>query len=77
MINNKSKVKYNYVFVPDVAAANVVRVKQYVLVQHGYDSSISLLKHQIEKRGLTMIIVNTNELEKADGLLTCCCVLIK
>ena len=76
-INNKSDVKYDFLFVPDAAASNLIRVQNYVLVQFGFPESTKILEPEITKRNLQMKLVNTNELEKADGLLTCCSVLIK
>ncbi len=72
-----SSIKYQFVFVPDAAVANLIRVKNCVLVQFGFEESIKIIEKEIKKRNLEMKIVNTNELEKADGLLTCCSVLIK
>jgi hypothetical protein len=63
--------------VPDAAASNLIRIKNAVLVQYGFPESLAILTPEIRKRNLELKIVNTNELEKADGLLTCCSVLIK
>lgn len=48
-----------------------------VLVQEGYPQSETILKKEIEERGLLMKVIRMSEFVKVDGALTCCSVPIK
>jgi len=74
-INSKAQKTYELVKVPDAPACNVVRVRDYLLVQAGCPHSLQILQSEAQKRNLKVIEIDTSELGKADGLLTCCSVL--
>jgi len=65
------KENYNFVFVPDEPAANVLRIKDIVIIQDGYPSSESVMQPEVVKRKLKLVKLNMSELIKADGALTC------
>ena len=62
-------------FVPDQLCSNVLRVNGHVVMQVGYPASQSILEKLCADLGLTLHTLNMSELAKADGALTCCCVL--
>eukprot|EP01116_Phalansterium_solitarium_P009808 TRINITY_DN24114_c0_g1_i1.p1 TRINITY_DN24114_c0_g1~~TRINITY_DN24114_c0_g1_i1.p1 ORF type:complete len:273 (+),score=91.82 TRINITY_DN24114_c0_g1_i1:107-925(+) len=65
---------YQFVFVPDSVAANVLRVGDSVFIQAGYPASESILESAAASHGLTVVKLCMSELIKADGALTCCSV---
>jgi dimethylargininase len=67
---------YELIYVPDVVAANVLRVQNCIFIQDGFPVSEALLRQQAAKRELSVVALNMSELIKADGALTCCSVLI-
>lgn len=66
---------YDIIKVPDVECANVLRIKNCVLIQKGFLRSENILEDEICDRGLECIKVEMSEFIKADGALTCCNVL--
>ena len=68
---------YDAIRLPDILSCNAVVVNGHVLAQ---DTLCSLSKSKIEQacneRNLGLIFVDTSELAKKDGALTCCNVLL-
>ena len=63
--------------VPNALAVNVVVVNQHVLVQ-GVQcrESRRVLQEAAQERNLTVHMIDTSELGKVDGALSCCSVLL-
>mmetsp|Transcript_28679 Transcript_28679/g.61163 ORF Transcript_28679/g.61163 Transcript_28679/m.61163 type:complete len:146 (+) Transcript_28679:2-439(+) len=68
---------YNAIRLPDILSCNVVVVNGHVLAQK---SPCEVSKRRIEQtcreRNLGLTFVDTSELAKKDGALTCCSVLL-
>lgn len=62
---------YEFLFVPDRVAANVVRIGDHLLIQSGFESSEAVLRARAQKEGLEVVSLEMSELIKADGALTC------
>jgi len=62
---------YKCIFVPDIAASNVLRIRDTVLVQEGFPKSHHILAQVCEEQKLAMMSLSLSELIKADGALTC------
>ena len=58
-------------------AANVLRIANTVVVQSGHEVDERLIGAECERLGLTVRSVRMDEMAKADGALTCSCILIK
>ena len=68
---------YDVIRVPQVEACNIVTVNQGVLAQDvECDESRTLLYDAAIERNLQLKFVNTSEMAKCDGALTCCSVLL-
>ncbi len=63
------------VFVPDVVAANVLRLGDVLVVQAGFLESERIIRGLAAELGLRVVTLNMSELVKADGALTCCSLL--
>jgi len=74
---NANERRYEAIRVPDILSCNAVVINGHVLAQ---DSPCEVSKQRIrqacEKRNLTVTFVDTSELAKKDGALTCCSVLL-
>eukprot|EP00029_Vermamoeba_vermiformis_P011132 TRINITY_DN6048_c0_g1_i1.p1 TRINITY_DN6048_c0_g1~~TRINITY_DN6048_c0_g1_i1.p1 ORF type:complete len:275 (-),score=27.71 TRINITY_DN6048_c0_g1_i1:16-840(-) len=68
---------YEIVFVPDVAASNILRIKNAVVVQDHLPNSIGIINKLAEAKQVHVKLTDSSELWKVDGLLTCCSVLFK
>lgn len=68
-----------FVLVPDEKAANVVHVNGTILMQPAaqYPASAHAIQQFADDEGFKVVEVDTSELAKADGALTCCSVLLK
>jgi len=62
---------YNFVFVPDSTASNVLRIHSSLIIQDGFPESEKILKCLCDQKQIHMIKINMSELIKADGALTC------
>jgi len=62
--------------VPNVPAANVLRLGRVLVIQAGFEASATLLEQAAKERDLTTVKINMSEFIKADGALTCCSVVI-
>jgi len=67
---------YEIIFVPDSIAANVLRIRDTVLLQEGFPQSLSIIAPHVQKRNLKLHTINMSELIKADGALTCCSIFL-
>jgi len=67
---------YDFIFVPDVICSNVLRVRDALLVQDGFPTSLEILSHVTIGKNLKLIPLMMSEMIKADGALTCCSLLI-
>ncbi|RYZ60605.1 MAG: hypothetical protein EOP07_00150 [Proteobacteria bacterium] len=63
-------------YVPDVVAANVVRLGPKLLIQAGYPNSEKILRKAALDRQMEVITLDMSELVKADGALSCCSLLV-
>jgi dimethylargininase len=70
--------RVSFVLLPDEAAANVVSVNGTVLVQPAalYPASAEVLYGFAAETGARLVEVDTSELAKADGALSCCSILL-
>lgn len=68
--------KAQIIYVPDVVAANVVRLGSKLLIQAGYPNSERILRKAALERQLEIIALDMSELVKADGALSCCSLLV-
>jgi len=66
--------RYEFVFVPDDVAGNVLRLNDTLIVQDGFPRSEEVLGRLCMVNGVKMVKVNMSEFIKADGSLTCCSV---
>ena len=75
---NAKELGYESIRLPDVLSCNVVVANGHVLVQ---DSNCKVsrkrIKEACKERGLGLTFVDTSELAKKDGALTCCSVLLQ
>eukprot|EP01104_Vermistella_antarctica_P011157 TRINITY_DN3091_c0_g1_i1.p1 TRINITY_DN3091_c0_g1~~TRINITY_DN3091_c0_g1_i1.p1 ORF type:complete len:273 (-),score=24.43 TRINITY_DN3091_c0_g1_i1:38-856(-) len=60
--------------VPDAAAANVLDLGNVVICRADYPDSARMISSALSPAGYQVHEVDTSELEKADGALTCCSV---
>lgn len=67
---------YQFVYLPDVVASNVVRIGNSLLVQSGFQKSLEIYDKICTELKLTCVPLNMSELIKADGALSCCSILI-
>ena len=66
-----------FIYISSQLAANVLRIGDTVVVQSGYEADEQLIRAECERAGLTVRTVRMDEMAKADGALTCSCILIK
>ncbi len=66
---------YAFVSVPESAASNVLRIGSVLIVQDGFAASGAVLQDLCDRYSVSMIKINMSELIKADGALTCGCLL--
>jgi len=75
---NAKELGYESIRLPDVLSCNVVVANDHVLVQ---DSNCKVsrkrIKEACKERSLGLTFVDTSELAKKDGALTCCSVLLQ
>jgi dimethylargininase len=67
--------RYDFVFLPDVVAANILRIGDTVVVQENCPRSVAIIRELANKRNINVITVDQSELWKVDGALTCCSIL--
>ncbi len=77
-IARQSGHRISFVTVPDIAAANVIFVNNTILCQSSifYPRSYENISLFSQAAGLQMKEIDTSELGKADGALTCCSILM-
>lgn len=66
---------YKFIAVPDAVASNVLRIGDALIVQDGFPDSEALLQQHCKAKQMRLITLNMSELIKADGALTCGCIL--
>ncbi|MBA2727639.1 MAG: hypothetical protein H0U49_05650 [Parachlamydiaceae bacterium] len=66
---------YMFVSVPESIASNVLRIGSSLIVQDGFPESETILQNLCNRKFVTLIKINMSELIKADGALTCGCLL--
>jgi dimethylargininase len=59
--------------VPDRVSANVLRLNQGLIIQGHDPISEAILRQAAQQRGLGVVALNMSEFIKADGALTCSC----
>lgn len=64
------------VSLPDRVAANVLRIRDTLVIQAGFPRSETLLRALANELSLECHALDMSELIKADGALTCCSILI-
>lgn len=70
--------RFEFLFIPDPVAANVVRANDGVIIQAGYPRSEAIIRQACERLGITRILpVDLSETMKVDGSATCSCLLLK
>lgn len=62
---------------PTQLAANVLRIANTVVVQSGYAADERVIRAECERLGLSVRCVAMAEMAKADGALTCSCILFR
>jgi dimethylargininase len=67
---------YKFIAVPDPVSANVLRIKSTLIIQAGYPDSEAILRQHCIANNLNLVTINMSELIKADGALTCGCILL-
>ncbi|MBJ7450354.1 MAG: hypothetical protein JHC93_08365 [Parachlamydiales bacterium] len=67
--------EYTFVSVPDVSASNVLRIGSNLIVQDGFSASEATLQDLCNQKSVNLIKIDMSELIKADGALTCGCLL--
>ena len=75
---NAKDLGYGIVFLPDIRACNVATVNDSMVLASDSicDESRRILQEATRERGLDLRFVGTTEVEKSDGALTCCSVLL-
>lgn len=69
---------YDSIRIPDMLSCNAVVVNGHVLAQDApCDASKSRIEQACKERNIGLAFVDTSELAKKDGALTCCSVLIE
>lgn len=68
--------KYNFVFIPDRTAANVLCIENNLIIQDNFPESEKIFIELSKKYNLTINKLNMSEFIKADGALTCCSVIL-
>lgn len=66
---------YAFVAVPESIACNVLRIGSTLVVQEGFLASEEILQNLCNQKLVTLVKINMSELIKADGALTCGCLL--
>lgn len=66
---------YTFISVPDPVASNVLRIGSTLIVQEGFPESEAILQDHCLAKHLKLVTINMSELIKADGALTCGCIL--
>lgn len=71
IIQTLTEEAYQFVFVPDSVASNVLRIGAVLVVQDGFPKSEKILQDLCEQKEVNLLKLNMSELVKADGALTC------
>lgn len=69
--------EYVFISVPESIASNVLRIRSSLIIQEGFSASENILQNLCDRKFVTLIKINMSELIKADGALTCGCLLFK
>lgn len=77
LISEATNDAYAFIQVPDTIASNVLRIGSTIIVQEGFPDSEVLLRKNSDAMHLNLVTINMSELIKADGALTCGCILSK
>jgi dimethylargininase len=75
-IETKFPGAYEFVYLPDAVAANILSIGSTIVIQDGFPESEEILVSLALKRGKKVRKVQMSEFVKADGALTCCSILI-
>jgi len=70
-IKQNCNTSYRLVLVPDIIAANIVRIGDTIVIQDGFPKSEEILKKLAHEDNVKVISLPMSELIKADGCLTC------
>jgi len=68
---------YKYLFVPEEVCANVIDVNGRIFFPEGTKKSSDIIIRELQLKENDYVILNMSELQKADGRLSCCSVLIQ
>jgi len=74
-IENVTNQDYTFISVPDSTASNVLRIGSTLIVQDGFPVSKEILQAFCDQKQVNLVTINMSELIKADGALTCGCLL--
>ncbi len=75
MISQVTNNAYTFIEVPDSVASNVLRIGPTLIVQDGFPDSQIILQELCNSKQVNLVTINMSELIKADGALTCGCLL--
>ena len=75
---NNNKMKYKFLLLPDSDAANCLYINNTIIRRTDieYPDSQKTWDQYLHSSGIKQIQMSNSELAKADGALTCCCLLI-
>ncbi|MBI2352973.1 hypothetical protein HYV11_01870 [Candidatus Dependentiae bacterium] len=65
---------YKCILVPDSTASNVLRIGSNLIIQEGFLETEKILKKLCDENSIKLVKLNMSELIKADGALTCGCI---
>jgi dimethylargininase len=79
MKGTKEGLDFKVTWVPDQLCANILRIRDHVVMQAPSAAPLSqpIIEQLCKDLGLKLHILNMGELAKADGALTCCSILFK
>jgi dimethylargininase len=69
--------KYEFVYVPDQAASNILSINNNIVIQSGFLNSETVFDDLAKRYKLNVHRLNMSEFIKADGALTCCSVFLR
>jgi len=68
---------YKYLFVPEEVCANIIDVNGKIFFPEGTKKSSDIIIKELQLKENDYVILNMSELQKADGRLSCCSVLLQ
>jgi dimethylargininase len=69
--------KYEFIFVPDQVASNILSINNNIVIQDNFPNSEIIFQDLVKKYKLNIYKLDMSEFIKADGALTCCSLFIK